>query len=573
MEKRWSLKEKAEEKKIQELSDQLNGLNKTLCNLLIQRGIETYQKAKAFFRPSLSALHDPFLMKDMSKAVTRIQTAIKQKEHILIYGDYDVDGTTSVALVYSFLREVYPNLSYYIPDRNKEGYGISKQGIDFAFDKEISLIIALDCGIKAVEKVAYANKKNIDFIICDHHLPGEELPKAHAILDPKQKDCNYPFKELSGCGVGFKLMQAFAEKENIPIKQLHNKLDILAVSICADIVPIVGENRILTHFGLKKLNSNPQAGFKAMLEIANVKKKELTVTDVVFTLAPRINAAGRIESGNKAVEAMLSADAELALESGNYINIQNNERRNFDQAITQEALAMIEADDKLVKQKTTVLFKEDWHKGVIGIVASRCIETYYRPTIILTESNGKASGSARSVKDFSVYEALEQCSELLEQFGGHKYAAGMTMAKENIPAFQAKFEEVVAASIPDKLLIPEIEIDAELELSEISAKFYQILKQFAPYGPENMSPLFLTKHVIEKGAARIVGKNHLKLEIVDPKNPAYFYPAIGFNLGDKIDLIKQQQAFDVVYSIEENEWNGKISLQLNVKDIRPAVNN
>ena len=568
MEKRWTLKEGADKNKIDELSSQLNSLNKTLCSLLLERGIDTFEKAKSFFRPTLSELHDPFLMKDMKKAVERLQKAIQQKENILIYGDYDVDGTTSVALVYSFLKEVYPNLSYYIPDRNKEGYGISTQGIDYAAEKEITLIIALDCGIKAIDKVAYANKKKIDFIICDHHLPGESIPEAHAVLDPKQKNCNYPFKELSGCGVGFKLMQAFAVKESIPLERLYDKLDILAVSICADIVPIVGENRILTHFGLLKLNTNPQEGFKAMLEIANVKKKQLSVTDVVFTLAPRINAAGRIESGNKAVEAMLSANSEVALESGNYINSQNNERRNFDQAITQEALAMIEADEKLKHQKTTVLFKEDWHKGVIGIVASRCIENYYRPTIILTESNGKAAGSARSVKDFSVYEALEQCSDLLEQFGGHKYAAGMTLAKKDIPAFQAKFEEVVAATISDNLLIPEIEIDAELDLSDISAKFNQVLKQFAPFGPENMSPLFLTKNVIEKGAARIVGSNHLKLEIVDPSNPEYFYPAIAFNLGEKIQLIKQQQPFDIVYSIEENEWNGKVSLQLNVKDIR-----
>ena len=570
MEKRWTLKESAEQKKIDELSSQLNGLNKTLCSLLLQRNIDAFEKAKSFFRPTLSELHDPFLMKDMEKAVERLQKAIKQKEHILIYGDYDVDGTTSVALVYSFLSEIYPNLTYYIPDRNKEGYGISNEGIDFAAEKEISLIIALDCGIKAIDKVAYANKKNIDFIICDHHLPGESIPEAYAVLDPKQKTCDYPFKELSGCGVGFKLMQGFAIKEGIPVERLYEKLDILAVSICADIVPIVGENRILTHFGLKKLNTNPQAGFKAMLEIANVKKKQLNVTDVVFTLAPRINAAGRIESGNKAVEAMLSANSEVALESGNYINAQNNERRNFDQSITKEALAMIEADELLVKQKTTVLFKEDWHKGVIGIVASRCIESYYRPTIILTESNGKASGSARSVKDFSVYEALEQCSDLLEQFGGHKYAAGMTLAKKDVPAFQAKFEEVVAASIPDELLIPEIEIDAELNLSEISAKFNQVLKQFAPFGPENMSPLFLTKNVIEKGGARVVGSNHLKLEIVDPSNPEYFYPAIAFNLGEKIQLLKHQQAFDIIYAIEENEWNGKVSLQLNIKDIRAA---
>ncbi|MEQ8908206.1 MAG: single-stranded-DNA-specific exonuclease RecJ [Vicingaceae bacterium] len=570
MDKRWTLKPKADQELVKKLSADLNNLDPTLTELLIQRGISTFEEAKKFFRPNLEDLHDPFLMKDMQAAVKRLEKAIAKKENILIYGDYDVDGTTAVSLVYGFLNTFYPQLDYYIPDRYAEGYGISTMGIDYAEDNNITLIIALDCGIKAIDKIDYANKKGIDFIICDHHTPGEEIPKAVAVLDPKRKDCDYPFKELSGCGVGFKLMQAYAEKNNLPIKALHDRLDILAVSICADIVPIVGENRTLTYFGIKKLNRKPQAGFQAMLDLANVKKNELTVTDVVFTLAPRINAAGRIESGNKAVEVILSDNPETALEGGTYIDGHNTDRRELDSSITEQALAMIAGDEKLIKQKTTMLYDENWHKGVIGIVASRCIENYYRPTIILTESNGKAAGSARSVKGFNVYDAIEQCSDLLTQFGGHKYAAGMTLPIENIEAFQQKFEEVVAASIPEKLLTPEIEIDAELEVDQITAKFYNVLKQFAPFGPENMKPVFVSRGLKERGYGKIVGKNHLKLDLLKPDNPRTFYPAIAFNLGDKLELIRSGKPFDVAYAIEENEWNGKVTLQLNVKDIREA---
>ncbi|MDB9963853.1 single-stranded-DNA-specific exonuclease RecJ [Vicingaceae bacterium] len=572
MEKRWTLLPQAEKERIQKLSSSLNNLNETLCNILINRGIDDFEKAKTFFRPHTNQLHSPFLMKNMDKAVARLQKAIKNNENILIYGDYDVDGTTSVTLVYSYISSYYKNLSYYIPNRYTEGYGISYQGIAFAEENDVSLIIALDCGIKAVEKIDYANKKNIDFIICDHHLPGDTVPDAIAVLDPKQVDCEYPYKELSGCGVGFKFMQAWAEEEKHEVDKLFSLVDILAVSICADIVAITGENRVLCHYGVQKLNKNPQPGFKAMLEIANNKKKELTVTDIVFTLAPRINAAGRIESGNKAVEVMLSQNPQLADEGGNYIDIQNTDRKELDKTITKEALAMIEADEKLKARKTTVLFKNDWHKGVIGIVASRCIENYYRPTIILTKSKGMAAGSARSVKGFSVYNAIEECSELLEQFGGHKYAAGMTMPLENVPAFQKKFEEVVASTIDDELLIPEIEIDAVLDLADIETKFYRVLKQFAPFGPLNMKPTFVSKGVYEKGQARIVGDNHLKLEIVAHKNNTKGIAGIAFNMGKKMDLLKNGEPFDVVYHIEENEWQGRTTLQLMVQDIKKGEN-
>ena len=572
MEKRWTLLPQAEKERIQKLSSSLNNLNETLCNILINRGIDDFEKTKTFFRPHTNQLHSPFLMKNMDKAVARLQKAIKNNENILIYGDYDVDGTTSVTLVYSYISSYYKNLSYYIPNRYTEGYGISYQGIAFAEENDVSLIIALDCGIKAVEKIDYANKKNIDFIICDHHLPGDTVPDAIAVLDPKQVDCEYPYKELSGCGVGFKFMQAWAEEEKHEVDKLFSLVDILAVSICADIVAITGENRVLCHYGVQKLNKNPQPGFKAMLEIANNKKKELTVTDIVFTLAPRINAAGRIESGNKAVEVMLSQNPQLADEGGNYIDIQNTDRKELDKTITKEALAMIEADEKLKARKTTVLFKNDWHKGVIGIVASRCIENYYRPTIILTQSKGMAAGSARSVKGFSVYNAIEECSELLEQFGGHKYAAGMTMPLENVPAFQKKFEEVVASTIDDELLIPEIEIDAVLDLADIETKFYRVLKQFAPFGPLNMKPTFVSKGVYEKGQARIVGDNHLKLEIVAHKNNTKGIAGIAFNMGKKMDLLKNGEPFDVVYHIEENEWQGRTTLQLMVQDIKKGEN-
>lgn len=567
--KRWTIRSKSEQYLIDNLSKALNNLDPSLTNILIQRGIDSFEKAKAFFRPDIGQTHDPFLMKDMDRAVSRLQQAIKKGENILIYGDYDVDGTTSVALVYSFLEKFYSQIDYYIPDRYQEGYGVSFKGIDYASDNDISLVIALDCGIKANEKIAYAQEKGIDFIICDHHLPGDHLPLAHAILDPKQKDCNYPFKELSGCGVGFKFMQAYSIKENLSLDLLYSKLDILAVSICADIVPIIDENRIYTHYGIKKLNQHPQIGFKAMLQTANVKRKWLTVTDVVFTLAPRINAAGRIESAKKAVEVMLSESISAAEANSLAINENNTDRRELDQSITEEAIAMIEADEKLKQQKTTVLYHPDWHKGVIGIVASRCIESYYRPTIILTQSNGMVSGSARSVKGFNVYQAIEQCSELLEQFGGHKYAAGMTLKEENVTAFQQIFEEVVSSSIPEKLLTPEIEIDSEIALNAINSKFYKVLKQFAPFGPQNMKPIFISTGVKDKGFARIVGNNHLKVDVVDPKDPSIQFGAIGFNLGHHLESVQEGKLFDFAYTLEENEWNGTVSLQLNIKDIRP----
>lgn len=570
MEKRWTLLEKADEEKVQELSNSLNSLHPVLSNLLVQRGIDSYEKAKSFFRPSLDELHNPFLMKDMDKAVERLQLAIDKEEKILIYGDYDVDGTTSVALLYKFLILHYPRLDYYIPDRYTEGYGISFQGIDYAEKNNISLIIALDCGIKALDKIEYANEKKIDFIICDHHRPGKETPKALAVLDPKREDCKYPFKELSGCGVGFKFMQAFSQKAGITNDKLFDLINLLAISICADIVPIVGENRILTHFGIKKLNEKPQSGIKAMIKVANVDKKELSVTDVVFAIAPRINAAGRIENGKKAVEVLISDDPKIALERSTYIDSHNTDRRNLDKTITAEALQMIHSNPLLIDRKTTCLFKEDWHKGVIGIVASRCIETFYRPTIIFTESNGMAAGSARSVKGFDVYNAIEECSGLIEQFGGHKYAAGLTIKKENIPAFQDKFEEVVSSSISDNLLKPEVLIDAEIKLSDIQPKFYRILKQFSPCGPGNMRPVFLVKNVEERGYARIVGEEHLKMDVLDPEEPSVFYPCIAFGLGEKLNLVKQGKRFDLAFVIEENVWQDKISLQLMVKDIRPS---
>ena len=570
MEKRWTLKERAEESAIKELSASLNSLHPVLCELLIHRGVTCFDQAKSFFRPSLSELHDPFLMKDMDNAVERLQDAIEKKEKILIYGDYDVDGTTSVSLLYRFLIKHYENIDYYIPDRYSEGYGISFQGIDFAENNGFSLIIALDCGIKAVDKIAYASEKKIDFIICDHHRPGNILPQAVAVLDPKREDCPYPFKELSGCGVGFKFMQAFSRKANIPEEDLLNLLDLLAISICADIVPIVDENRILTFHGIRKLENNPLPGIKAMMEIANLKKKEITVTDVVFSLAPRINAAGRIESGKNAVEVLISNHPEIATEKSAYIDGHNSDRKQLDKSITEQALEMIHSDPTLISRKTTCLFKEDWHKGVIGIVASRCIESFYRPTIILTESNGMAAGSARSVKGFDIYNAIEECSDLIEQFGGHKYAAGLTIKKENIPKFQEKFEEVVAASIHEDLLKPEIVMDCEIRLSDIQPKFYRVLKQFSPSGPGNMRPVFCVRNVTERGYARIVGNGHLKMEIVDPENQDIFYPCIGFGLGEKMEMVQKGNRFDAVFVIEENEWNGNVSLQLLLKDIRPA---
>ena len=569
MERHWIIKKKGKAKDIKHLSEALN-VDNVIANLLVQRGIKSYDEAKDYFRPQLSSLHDPFLMKDMKIAVERLETAIRNNENILIYGDYDVDGTTSVAMVYSFLWKIYQNLDYYIPDRFSEGYGISYKGIDFAHENNYSLIIALDCGIKAVDKIDYAKDKNIDFIICDHHKPGKKIPKAAAVLDPKQSKCKYPFKELSGCGVGFKLLHAYSQNNDITFEELATYLDLVAVSIASDIVPIVGENRVLAYHGLKQLNTNPRTGLRAIIKIAGIEDKEIVINDLVFKIGPRINAAGRIESGIKAVDLLSTDDEKIALEIGEKINSYNINRKDIDESITQEALKIISEDEALKNKKTTVLYNPGWHKGVIGIVASRLIRNYYRPTIILTESNGLATGSARSVSEFDVYKAISECSDLLENFGGHTYAAGVTLKIENIPAFQEKFEKVVSKTIKPAQLIPRINVDAKINLKDINPKFCRILKQFQPFGPENMKHVFVTENVADYGYGRIVGRTneHLKLDLMEKDKPNIYYSAIAFQQAQHFDSIKDKLPFDVCYSIDENVVNGKTSLQLKIKDIK-----
>jgi single-stranded-DNA-specific exonuclease len=568
MKKYWKIKEKGSRSEVDKLVYELN-INYVLANLLVQRGISTFDKAKEFFRPGLENLHDPFLMKDMKAAVDRLNEAIANNQKILIYGDYDVDGTTSVALTYSFLRKRYENIDYYIPDRYTEGYGISFKGIDYAAEHNISLIIALDCGIKANEKILYACNKNIDFIICDHHTPGNTLPEAVAVLDPKRSDCNYPFTELSGCGVGFKLLQAFSRENNIPEDELLEYIDLLAVSIASDIVPITGENRILTHYGLKKLEENPCTGLKAIKCVAGIEDKALTVEDIVFRIGPRINAAGRMESGKQAVDLLISGNPDEAFVLCDKINTHNQTRRNIDKNITEEAIKEIKAFNKKYKY-STVLFNPDWHKGVVGIVASRLIETYYRPTIVLTESNGFATGSARSVDGFDLYEAINECSSLLESFGGHMYAAGLTLKKENVYKLRERFEEVVSERIAPEQLVPQIEIDAELNFADITPKFFRILKQFEPFGPGNMNPVFFAENVADNGQGRRVGTGgeHLKLNLIQEENPFDDIPAIAFGQGDKFEKITGGNTFDIAYSIAENHFRGETKLQLNIKDIK-----
>jgi len=561
---RWTVKPLPNPEKVQELQQAL-GVEKAIATLLAQRGIETFEEAK-FFRPSLKDLHDPFLMKDMDKAVARIEQALAEGENILVYGDYDVDGTTSVALMSSYLKTRTPQIATYIPDRYAEGYGVSYQGIDYAADNDITLIIALDCGIKAIEKVAYAKEKGVDFIICDHHRPGKEIPNAVAVLDPKREDCEYPYKELCGCGVGFKLIQALEEKIGNPVETLMPFFDLIATAIGADIVPITGENRVLAYHGLHVINTLPRSGFKAILN--QVKKETLTITDVVFIIAPRINAAGRMKHGLHAVQLLVEENEKLAEKYAAEIEAYNAERKDADRTITEEALQLIE-ELKEQERFTTVVYGEHWHKGVIGIVASRLTETYYRPTLVFTKSGNKLAASARSVKGFDVYNALEACTEHIEQFGGHKYAAGLTLDESCYDAFKKKFEEVVSQSIDQKLLTPEINADLELNLKAITPKFYRILKQFAPFGPGNMTPVFLTQHLTDTGYGKAVGQtqDHLKCSVQQlPDNN--FIGAIGFNLGDKLPLIQHKKPFDAVYSIDENEWNGKVSLQLKLRDIR-----
>jgi len=560
---RWTLKSKPEKEKIDTLAKELQ-VNKTIAAILCQRNIETFKDAKKFFRPSLKDIHDPFLMKDMDVAVARIETAISNNENILVFGDYDVDGTTAVSLVSSYLKTIYPNIATYIPDRYLEGYGVSYMGIDFAHDNDFSLIIALDCGIKAIEKVAYASEKNIDFIICDHHKPGPEIPKAIAVLNAKREDCNYPFDELCGCGVGFKLIQALGVSRNQTIDHFVPYLDLVATAIAADIVPMNGENRILAYHGLKVINERPRNGIKAIIH--QVKKTVLTITDVVFIIAPRINAAGRMKHGNYAVELLTEMDLDSAIEFAAAIEIFNADRKELDKRITDEAIIQI-IDNEEEQGFSTVVFQEDWHKGVIGIVASRLIEKYYRPTLVFTKSGDKLAASARSVKGFDVYNALEECTEFIEQFGGHKYAAGLTLIPENYENFKKKFEEVVAKTIDKALLTPEISIDAEIDLSEITPKFFRIIQQMAPFGPMNMKPTFTSTCVRDNGYGKQVGaeKTHLKLNIFQGDNQKT-YNAIGFNLGDKMDFV--QNDFDIVYALDENEWNGYKTVQLLLKDLK-----
>jgi single-stranded-DNA-specific exonuclease len=561
---RWTIKSKPEKEKVQALQNALQ-VDEIIATLLVQRGIETFEQAKTFFRPTLEDLHNPYLMKDMDKAVSRIEKAIANNENILVFGDYDVDGTTAVSLVSSYLRSFYPNVATYIPDRYNEGYGISYLGIDYAEDNNVSLIIALDCGIKSIDHVNYAKAKNIDFIICDHHRPGDSLPDAIAVLDPKREDCSYPYDELCGCGVGFKLIQALAENSNQTMEDLLPYLDLVATAIAADIVPITGENRVLAKFGLQVINSNPRPGIKALIQ--NVKKKVFTISDVVFIVAPRINAAGRVKHGNEAVALLTEYNLEQAEQFASEIEQHNSDRKELDKQITKEALLQIE-ENKEENRFSTVVYQENWHKGVIGIVASRLVEKYYRPTIVFTKSGDKLAASARSVKNFDVYNALEACAEHLEQFGGHRYAAGMTLKEDNYEKFKAAFENQVKKTIHPDLLIPEISVDLEMNFSDLDEKFMRILKQFEPFGPENMTPVFLSKNVIDSGYAKTLGNDAEHLKAFVKQNNSPNFNAIGFGLGAKIEVVKNRNPFEAVYVLEENEWNGTVSLQLQLRDVR-----
>jgi len=564
MQKRWIYKNTPPAEKIEELSKVLN-INPYLSTILLQRGITDFDSAKKFFRPSLDHLHDPFLLKDMAQAVNRLKAAIDNNEKILIYGDYDVDGTTAVALVYSYLRDFYPHCDFYIPDRYAEGYGVSEAGIIWAEENNFTLIIALDLGIKASDMVTLATHKGIDFIICDHHMPGGDIPNAVAVLDPKREDCEYPYKELSGCGLGFKLIQAFA-KTHRNEEEILNYLDLVVVSIASDIVPITDENRTLAHFGLQKLNQDPRPGLKALKEIVGIKN-DLDVSGIVFTLGPRINAAGRVAHARGAVQLLISSTVDEANSLAEKINLKNDLRREFDLNITEEAIAMIESNDALLSAKSTVLFKETWHKGVIGIVAARCVEKFYRPTVILTESNDKITGSARSVRDFDLYKAISSCSDLLEKYGGHKYAAGLTLDKRNLLAFQERFEKVVSSSITEEMLTPIIEIDTTIQFDAMTPKFYSVLKQMAPFGPENLKPVFEAKKVYVLNSLNNFKDKHVRFLAAQDGNDTMFN-AVGFDLIEHYDTLINATFFNIVFTLEENVFNGTTSLQLRIKDIK-----
>ena len=589
METKWILHQPVDKQQVEEIVKVLN-IDENLATLLVQRGITNYEEAKTFFRPSLSQLHDPFLMKDMDRAVERVIRAINDGEKVLVYGDYDVDGTTAVAVVYTYLKPFFKKkkIEFYIPDRYEEGYGISIKGIDYAADNGFKLVIALDCGIKAVERIEYANQRGVDFIICDHHRAGDVIPNAVAVLDAKRPDCHYPYDELSGCGVGFKLVTALSMKGLGTIEQVYELLDLLAVSIAADIVPITGENRVLAYFGLKQLNKKPRPGIEAILQHANIYRRdedqqeqdesvltrELTISDLVFLIGPRINAAGRIAKASDSVRLLLADKKEHAEKLAASINDLNDERREFDNRITEEALDMIDADDVLRDAKSTVVFNERWHRGVIGIVASRLTDYYYRPTIVLTKANGLVTGSARSIKNFDIYDAIDNCSDLLEHFGGHKYAAGLSMKPENLPEFRRRFEAYVAEHLVDEDFVPEMEVDLKIKFSDITSKFMRILNQFAPFGPGNMAPVFWTDNVIDAGGSRPVGGHkHLKLtvsQVGDEEQGVAPFSGIAFQKGDLFNRIHSGEPFSICYHLEYNTWQGKTNLQLNVKDIKFA---
>ena len=589
METKWILNQTVDKQQVAEIVKVLN-IDENLATLLVQRGITNYEEAKTFFRPSLSQLHDPFLMKDMDKAVERVLRAINNGEKVLVYGDYDVDGTTAVAVVYSYLKPFFKKkkIEFYIPDRYEEGYGISYKGIDYAADNGFKLVIALDCGIKAVERVDYANSKGVDFIICDHHRAGEVIPNAVAVLDAKRPDCNYPYDELSGCGVGFKLVTALSMKGLGTIEEVYDLLDFLAVSIAADIVPITGENRVLAYYGLKRLNKDPRPGIEAILQHANIYRRdedqleeadnvltrELTISDLVFLIGPRINAAGRIDKAADSVRLLIADKKEHAEKLAASINDLNDMRREFDNRITEEALDMIADNPMLRDAKSTVVFNENWHKGVIGIVASRLTDYYYRPTIVLTMANGLITGSARSIKSFDIYDAIDNCSDLLEHFGGHKYAAGLSMKPENLPEFSRRFEAYVSEHLVEEDFVPELEVDLKIDFRDITPKFMRILEQFSPFGPGNMAPVFWTDNVIDAGGSRPVGGHrHLKLTLTqqgDAEAGVAPFSGIAFQQGDLYDRIHEGEPFSICYHLEYNTWQGKTNLQLNVKDIKFA---
>lgn len=568
-EREWRLRDSGDPENVAQLSAEL-GIDPVLASLLVTRGVHTFEEARSFFRPSLSALHDPFLMKDMDLAVARLEKAVASQEKILVYGDYDVDGTTAVALVYSFIRRLTSSVDFYIPDRYDEGYGVSQKGIDWASANGFTLIITLDCGIKAIDKVKYAADKGIDLIICDHHLPEEEIPAAAAVLDPKREDCTYPFDDLSGCGVGFKLVQAYSQKNGLPFESLLPLLDLLVVSIASDLVTVVGENRVLAHFGLKRLNEEPRIGLQAMINLANLEQGHVTIDDIVFKIGPRINAAGRMESGRLAVELLTAETEEAAVTIGSQINDNNNERKSIDREITKAALDMVQDGTCCSSENAVIVYGPDWNKGVVGIVASRLVEAYYKPAFVLTKSNGFVTGSARSVRGFDLYEAISSCADLLENYGGHIYAAGLTLREENLPEFVRRIDKYVGEHISDEMATPIVDVDSEINFSQITPKFFRILKQFQPFGPGNSAPVFLTKNVYDDGNGRKVGPGgqHLKLELIQESQPYHQISAIAFNMASLFEHIRNGNPIDICYSVVENYYRGNSTIQLRIKDMR-----